>query len=342
MNFRNSYFLSFPLLTCCLLLLTLTVSGCNPAPNQQAVTAGLFGAGAKGLIKKAETIIWDGLNDTDPYVQANAIEVAAATNNLKFMPIIEKLLASDFVPVRFAAALAVGDFRYLPAKRRLKILLNAPDRHTKIAAAYALSKLGSDNSLTIVKQALTAGDINLQANAALLLGKSGDKTAIQTLKVALKNRDSNNKVRIQIFEALAMLGDTDDVVLKRLWAAAFNAYAEDRIIAVRALGAIGTQKTKEILITKLDDDVLAIRLAAAEQLGSLASSAGEPEVLDCLTKRAMTARLDKAELEQVNVLAALAIGRIRTPALMKFLPKLLKNKSKFVRIAAAKAVLQTP
>jgi HEAT repeat protein len=37
----------------------------------------------------------------------------------------------------------------------------------------------------------------------------------------------------------------------------------------------------------------------------------------------------------------MAIGQIRTPSLTKFLPELLKDESKFVRIAAAKAVLQS-
>jgi HEAT repeat protein len=54
----------------------------------------------------------------------------------------------------------------------------------------------------------------------------------------------------------------------------------------------------------------------------------------------LTAGLDKEELERVNTLTALAIGQIGTASVTKFLPQLLKNESKFVRIAAAKAVIQ--
>jgi HEAT repeat protein len=110
-------------------------------------------------------------------------------------------------------------------------------------------------------------------------------------------------------------------------------------MGVRAMGALGTEEAKNALITKLDDDVLDVRLVAAEQLGMLGETTGEAEVLKVFTKN-LTSGLDKKELERVNTLTALAIGQIGTANLTKFLPQLLKNESKFVRIAAAKAVFQ--
>jgi HEAT repeat protein len=89
----------------------------------------------------------------------------------------------------------------------------------------------------------------------------------------------------------------------------------------------------------LDDEILEVRLTAAEQLGTLGDNTGELEVLDVFDKD-LTAPMDKEGRERVNVLTAMAIGRIGTPRLVKFLPDLLKNESKFVRIAAAKAVFQ--
>ena len=50
--------------------------------------------------------------------------------------------------------------------------------------------------------------------------------------------------------------------------------------------------------------------------------------------------MDKNDLERVKVLTALAIGQIGTESFKKFLPQLLPDDSKFVRIAAAKAVFQ--
>ena len=118
-----------------------------------------------------------------------------------------------------------------------------------------------------------------------------------------------------------------------------SAYADDRVIGIRAMGTLGTAEAKDALITMLDDDILEVRLAAAGQLGALKDTSGESKVLDVFTKN-LTAGLNKEDLERVNVLTALAIGRIGTPPLTKFLPRFLKDKSKFVRIAAAKAVFQ--
>ncbi len=84
---------------------------------------------------------------------------------------------------------------------------------------------------------------------------------------------------------------------------------------------------------------LEVRLVAAEQLGNFRDPIGEPKVLEVFEKK-LTNGLDLQAVERTNVLIALTIGNIRTPALKKFLPKMLQNESIFVRIAAAKAVFQ--
>jgi HEAT repeat protein len=89
----------------------------------------------------------------------------------------------------------------------------------------------------------------------------------------------------------------------------------------------------------LDDEVLEVRLSAAEQLGKLGYNLGEAEVVDVFTQE-LTSGLGEIEAEKVKVLTALAIGQIGTEVLAGELPGLLKDRSKFVRIAAAKAVLQ--
>jgi HEAT repeat protein len=156
--------------------------------------------------------------------------------------------------------------------------------------------------------------------------------------MALRSKDSSDKVRFQAAEAIAMLKD-ERILHGKLWAMVYSTFADDRVIGIKAMGALGTPKTKEILITKLDDDVLVVRLAAAEQLGRLGDKTGEPEVLDVFRKR-LTAGMSPQELEHIYVLAALAIGQIRTEPLSRYLPQLLRDPSIFVRIAAAKAVFQ--
>ena len=287
---------------------------------------------------KARRIIEEALADNDPLVRSRAIEVVASTRQFKLMPQVRRLLQDDFVPVRFAAALAVGDLEYSPAKISVKKLLKDNDANVIIAAAYAMVKLGSFEYLEVLRKAAADQDQKVRANAVLLLGKSGDKSSLQLLWQTMQDKDSDDRVVYQSAEAIAMLGD--EQIFPRLWAMLISAYADVRLMGVRAMGKLGTPEAKNALIRKLDDDILEVRLVAAEQLGVFRNPIGEPKVLEVFEKK-LTRTLDKQASERTNVLTALAIGQIRTPGLRKFLPQLLKNESKFVRIAAAKAVFQS-
>ena len=116
-----------------------------------------------------------------------------------------------------------------------------------------------------------------------------------------------------------------------------NVYPDVRVIAIQAMGALGTTKAHGAIIGMLDDDIIEVRLAAAEQLGMLHDPAGELVVLNVFRKN-ITAQMLPEDKERVYIFAARAIGRICTPKLTDFLPQLLKNRSKFVRLEAAKAV----
>jgi HEAT repeat protein len=286
---------------------------------------------------EAYRIIQNALSGTNPMARVNAIEVIATTGQVKFMPQVQRLLQDEFTPVRFAAALAVGDLEYSYAKNSVIRLLKDNDVNVIIAASYAMGRLGSTEYYEVIRKALYNNDPTVKSNAAFLLGKTGDKSSLALLKSVQEDKNISDKVRFQILEARARLGDEE--VLQKLWAIVYSAFADDRIMGVRAMGLLGTPKVRDILITKLEDNVLEVRLAAAEQLGKLNDRIGEAEVLDVF-KNNLNVGLDREANERVNVLIALAIGELCTPDLEKILPQLLKNESQFVRIAASKAVFQ--
>jgi HEAT repeat protein len=286
---------------------------------------------------KAIEVIRRGLDDSEPRIRANAIEVAASMKQDELMPKVQRLLKDDYVPVRYAAALAVGDMRYNSAVDTLKLLLRDPDSSVRLSAAYALGKLGQMESLSYICRGIRSSDQVVRANAVVILGKSGDKRALDFLHEAKNASDSDDKVRFQAAEAIARLGD--ESIYPRLWTMLISFYADDRVMGIKAMGALGSKKARDALIGMLGDDILEVRLVAAEQLGLLGISSGEPEVLDVFAKN-LTSDMDRVEAERVQILTALAIGRIGTPRLTEYLPKLLRNRSKLVRIAAAKAVLQ--
>ena len=323
------------LLYACVVILNI---GCNES-SLTTISTAPAAAPADDLLTQATRIIREGLADQDPLIRARSIEIVATTKQIKLIPKVQKLLRDEFITVGFAAALAIGDLEYSLAKSSIRHLLKDENENVRIAAAYAMSRLGHPENLELLRKAIISNDQTVRANAALLLGKSGDKSTLKFLYWALRHKDSDDKVRFQTIEAIAMLGD--ERIYPKIWIMLISTYADDRVMGVKSMGALGTAKAQNALITKLDDDILEVRLAAAEQLGMLGDTSGEPEVLDVFTNKKLTADLDKKSLERVNMLTALAIGQIRTTSLTKFLPQLLRNESKLVRIAAAKAVFQS-
>ncbi|UCG48109.1 MAG: HEAT repeat domain-containing protein [Phycisphaerales bacterium] len=322
-----------PLLACMMVFL-----GCQGPPS--APSPGLVSLGApdmRDLQTRAVQIITDALADPNPVVRVNAIEVVASTGQIRLMPKVLRLLADRFVPVRFAAALAIGDCEYALGKKFVARLLRHEDHNVVIAASYALAKLGSPEYAEIYHKTIESKDPTVRANSALLLGKTGDPNALKILHWALHDRDSDDKVVFQAAESIAMLGDA--TIYPKLWTMLISAHWDLRIVGIRAMGALKSRQAKAALTTMLKDDIPEVRLAAAEQLGKLNDPVGEREVLEIMEGR-LIEKLSTAEARlRAYVLAAKAIGRICTPRLTRFLPKLLQSQAPFIRIAAAEAVL---
>lgn len=320
---------------CLILFSILFLFGCqNTSPIPLASGADIS---VKQLTGQAVEIVQAGLTDDDPVIRANAVEVVAAGRQTKLMPKVRRLLQDNLVPVRFAALLAIGDLEYKLWKNDAKKLLDDSDENIRIAAAYALKKLGASSSLELIRKAIMSNDQTVRANAVLLLGKSGSESDLKLLYWALRSKDSSDKVRLQAVESIAML--KDERIYPKIWTMLLSVYADDRVMGIKAMGSLGTQSAREAMMTMLDDSVVEVRLAAAEQLGTLGDKTGEPEVLDVFRKNLIAAAGQEGS-ERVKIWTALAIGRICSPSLTRFLPQFIKDDSKQVRLAAAKAVLQ--
>jgi len=319
-------------------LFILFLSGCekNKRPKVEPIVEGKTAVGPIDDIEaEATRIIRGALADEYPLIRVRAIEVVAMTDQIRLMPRVKRLLKDEFFMVRFAAALGIGDTEYQLGKEEVGQLLTDENDNVKIAAAYSLGKLGSYDSFKVLSEAIGSDDQTVRTNAAMLLGKSGDKRALKLLYFALRLPDSDDRVRFQAVESIARLGD--ERIYPKIWSLLISKYADDREMGVSSMGALGTSEARDTLITKLDDDVARVRLAAAVQLGILGDTTGETEVLNVFRKKLPT-KMNPREREYVYMLTALAIGEIGTKSLTKYLPNLLRNESKLVRIAAAKAV----
>ena len=289
------------------------------------------------LLPSASKILKEGLSDENPRIRTISAEAVATSGAAELMPAVERLLKDEFVPVRFTAAIAVGDLRYNQAQNKIQELEKDSNENVKIAAAYALYKLGKMDSVETVRKEIANLNQTVRANATVILGKIGAKNDVKLLYWALRDNNSEDKVRLQAVQAIASLGD--EKIYPKLWAMLINTYADDRLMGVEGMGALGTSDAKNSLIKMLSDNVLEIRLAAAEQLGKLKDKTGEPEVIDVFEKNLLSG-LDKEDLDRAKVRTALAIGQVATEKLQRYLPQLLGDESKIVRIAAAKAVFQ--
>lgn len=287
----------------------------------------------KSLVGEAEKIVSTCLKSPDGRIRMMAIEVVSAGQKNAFLPEIVRLLYDEVMPVRFAAAVALGDMQHEQGKNQLQQLLKDSDLNVRVAGAYALCRLGEKRYLSIIEKAAQTDDQTVKANAAMLLGKLGRKESLPVLYHLKDSEDSSDTVAFNATEAIARIGD--ERIYQKIWAMLISVYADDRYMGIRAMGALGTAKGASAILTMLDDEVPEVRLAAAEQLGTLGDTSGQFVVLDYLGS---TERAEEAIQEHRNTLAAMAIGQIGTEKLAEYLPKLLKNESPAVRLAAAKSV----
>ncbi|HPD48729.1 MAG TPA: HEAT repeat domain-containing protein [Anaerohalosphaeraceae bacterium] len=309
----------------------MLVAGCNQ--RRALVPSARPQVDVSGLEARAVRIVRDGLDDPEALVRNHSIEVVATTQRRELMPKVVSLLGDSMVPVRFAAAAAIGDLRYSAGEYPVRALLEDPDANVQIAAAYALTRLGKTEYARRIRTAVRSDDQTVRANAVLLLGKLGDKKNLPTVYEALRDDTSTDKVKFQAVESIAMLGDAK--IYDRLWALLISKFADDRVMGIRGMAALNTPEAENAIVTMLGNEVMEVRLCAAEALGRLGNTAGEAEVIAYFDK----ARPNLDETSVANTFATMAIGRIGTDGLKKYLPRLLESRSPVVRLGAAQSVL---
>jgi HEAT repeat protein len=317
-----------------LLILTVVLvcltAGCTSVVPQS-------GSDQTPLQSRASEVIYNGLNDPEPIVRSNAVEVVGSTRLAPLMPRVVQLFRDPVVPVRFQALIAAGDMRYTMAIRDIQQIYMElqEDVNVRMAAAYALVQMGSRQPADFYLQQIKNPDPTIRANAALLIGKGGQRSGLPLLEWAINDPQSDERVRLQALESLAMLQSPS--AYEKIWTRLISAFADDRIMGIRAMAYLGDNQAMSAIATMLDDEVPEVRLAAAEQLGRLNDPVGETVVRQVLEKSISG---DVATQMRIKIMIAMAIGEIESESLARHLPKLLKDPSKIVQLAAAKAVFR--
>ncbi len=282
---------------------------------------------------QAVEIIKRTIDDKVGIMRAEAIEVVVSTNRRELLPTVRALAEDELAGVRFAAVTAIGDMGDTGGKSVLKKAVHDTDQNVRMAAAYSLAKLGDRYMAQAIRRLAFSEDQIVRANALLLLGKLGNKDDRQVVDTAMRRTDSNDKVKLQAMESRARLGDQR--VYERIWALLISKHSDDRVMGIRCMGQLGTVEARDAIVTMLDDEVVEVRLTAAEQLGRMGFYMGEPEVYDYFTKLCEGIN----ENSMAHNMATMAAGRIGGPRLVPILIKRLESKFKPVRLRAAQGVL---
>ena len=322
------------MLTVLILLSMVLQAGC--VEDQSLIKPGVAQSkvDVSRLESKALKIVREALTDEIGVMRSHAIEVVVTAQRRELMPQVLKLLADEYVGVRFTAGVAVGDMEYTPGEYMVKPMLEDPNPNAVIAAAYALARLGRAGYADRIREMAMSEDQTVRANAALLLGKLGDKANLPLLYDVLRAPDSVDKVKFQVVESVSRLGD-EQIYKNKLWALLISKFADDRVMGIRGMGLLNTTDSKNAIITMLDDEVPEIRLCAAEQLARMGDMTGESEVTGYFTSQ----HPDVKQTPTASIFATMALGRMPTAAGGSYLPRLLQSRSKVIRLTAAQSVL---
>lgn len=287
----------------------------------------------QSMVPQALSVIKESLDNPNAYVRTAAIEIAAVTGGKVFLPRLIQLADDPKVTVRFAALVAMGDMQCTSCRPTLLKKLDDANPNVRIAAAYGLSKIGVLQYRTRILSALKDANPTVAANAALLVGKMGNRQDLPLLWDLMTSGNSNEKVLFQALESIARLKDTK-AYRDKIWPLLISKFHDDRLWGIRCMGVLGTPDAVMAIQTMLQDDVLEVRLAAAEQLGILQDRSGLPIVRDYFESRP---NLDETNV--ANQLAVSAIGTLKDSSLNGYLLRALTSRSPFIRLMAAKSVL---
>lgn len=301
----------------------------------------------------ARAVLDRGLTDADAFTRSHTIEALAETVGPHAGKAYEHALADPYPPVRFAAAMAIGDTQYAAAKGLLLQMAGdkqlEPDRRVMPAIIYALYRLGDNTNAEDLYPLLFDPEREVRANAALAMGKMGEPSGIGPLKTRL-NDEQDQLVRLEIIESLALLGDSASALGLESYTKK-TPFMDERLVAIPAMARVRSTTAPQVLEELLDSrQPPRVRVSAAGALGMLGKSS--PTGYELCRRAAMQPQkvLDETyggrragseqEVGSLQRLAAISLGWMGNEAAVADLQPLLDNADGAVRAAAAMSILR--
>jgi HEAT repeat protein len=329
-------------------MLMVLAGGCN----------GLFSASipsvhpANARVEALE-VLKKGSQSPNPFTRAHTIEALAATLGMQAGDVYEAGLRDEDPAVRYAAAVAAGDVRYAPAKERLLTMAAdktvETDRRVMPGAIYALYQLGNDEYAGQLGSLLFDAEQEVRANAAMAMGRMGEPSATGPLR-SLQAQETEDRVRLSIFEAQALLGD--EASAYRLEGYARTTFLDMRLAAITAMSQFPSPRGMAVMrqLSREKRNPPQVRVAAA---GALARMGELDEAgLDLAIRSASRPRqalqkaygkqedVTEAQVDQLQQVTAVALSYMHRSESLDALYQLMQDDSADVRVAAAMGVLR--
>ncbi len=329
------------------------LAGCQPGPEPIPVDTNRAYIDAQSAIRQAA-------ESESPQTRIYAIKSLADTLGDQAGGVYVQALGDPDPGVAFAAAIAIGDIRYAPAKDKLLKIAEAqgPDKRLLVGAIYALHQIGHTQYTSWLGRLLMHNEPEVRGLAAMVMGKMGNTSAIQPLKYRLvyegEARSTQSiqvvlRVKLEIVKALARLGDPAS--LQRLQAYARQPYSDMQVVAAESMVELNAPNTVDTLGALVDDEqhprVRAKAMGGLERLGYhkdayfnyLYEAARRPEqvLAEAYGDSQEITEDDAVWLQQI---AAESLGWTGRKEAVGLLHRLLQSSSGLVRTAAAMSLLR--
>ncbi len=322
-----------------LILLFGLPAGCA-APLKGTISA----EAEESLRAKAMDFLKRAAFSDDPVLRMQAIEGLQEVAPEEGLTCIEKNLDNGYAGVCFAALMAVGGIGDDAAIEMIRLRAEDRDPSVRIAALYALHRLG-DRSRTgeLSELLLKHRDARVRANAALAIGRLGEPQSAELLQLALR-REKKDAVKMQILEGLAMIGDAHGIDRLRLYG--YSAVPDQSALALMLLANAYSAEAEDLFRYRLDvADQPEIKLQAARGLGRLGYDQGLDLALRYLFFDSPDRRRRNDSPEQqiirIRALAALALESIGSRDALAALEQAMQSpgESDRILVAVARAIV---
>lgn len=279
----------------------------------------------------------------NPAVRAQAMEAVAEVMPDQASLFLREGLKDEHAGVRFAACMSLGALANKDTRSALQPLVEDADASVRVAAYFALEKLGETAYRRAWRDALlTSPDAAVRRNAALALGRLGNKSVLPLL-ARVSGKDDDEGVRLQALEAMALLGDA--YAINRFIHDAYGGLGFKQPFALLTLGHVDTDQVRSALRTRLANaPYLEAKLAAARALGMQNCDDGYDLALRSLSwnqpQQGVPDDPPALQVMRVRSMAAMALGQIGRRDALGPLQSMMENEDDpRVQLASATAVL---